>query len=143
MDQAYQPSQAPVWQMKTNRGLFKCIFLSAITFGIYRIVLFSSISTDINIIAGRYDGKKTMHYCLLYFLIGWLTAGLAFPFWYHRISERIGYELIRRGIYYPFDASTYWLWRVLGAIIIVGPFVYGYKLFKAMNLLSLHYNTHG
>ena len=142
-EEIYHPSQAPVGQLKTNRGLLKFILLSLITFGIYGIVLFSSISTDINIIAGRYDGKKTMHYCLLVFLVGWLTAGIAFFVWYHRLSARIGAELKRRGVYYRFGAGTYWLWGVLGTIIVVGPLVYCHKLFKAMNMLSLHYNTHG
>lgn len=143
MDQTYQPSQAPVGQLKTNRGLLKFILLSLITFGIYGIVLFSSISTDINIIAGRYDGKKTMHYCLLVFLVGWLTAGIGFPVWYHRISARIGGELKRRGVYYRFSAGTYWGWGFFGTLIVVGPFIYCHKLFKAMNMLSLHYNLHG
>ena len=47
--------------MKTNRGMIKTILLSIITFGIYGIVFYSNISTDINIIATRYDGTKTMH----------------------------------------------------------------------------------
>ena len=36
----------------------------------------SSVSTDINTIASRYDGKKTMHFCLLVFLVSWLTLGI-------------------------------------------------------------------
>lgn len=52
----------PPAQLKTNRSLLKFILLSLITFGIYGIVVMSSISNDINLIAGRYDGKKTMHY---------------------------------------------------------------------------------
>lgn len=141
--QAYQPSQAPVGQLKTNRGLLKYILLSIITFGIYGIVLFSSISNDINIIATRYDGKKTMHYCLLAFVVGWLTAGIGFFVWYHKISARIGRELDRRGISYRFGAGTFWGWGFLGTLIVVGPFVFCHKLFKAMNLLSQHYNTYG
>ena len=143
MEQTYHSSQAPVGQLKTNRGLLKYILLSLVTFGIYGIVLFSSISSDINIIAGRYDGKKTMHYCLLVFLVGWLTAGIGFFVWYHRISARIGGELARRGISYHFGAGTFWGWGFLGTLIVVGPFVYCHKLFKAMNLLSQHYNTYG
>ena len=54
--------QAPVAQLKTNRGLIKFILLSAITFGIYGLVVMSALSTDINTIASLYDGKKTMHY---------------------------------------------------------------------------------
>lgn len=42
-----------------------------------------------------------------------------------------------------FDASSYWLWGILGSLIIVGPFVYIHKLFHAMNLLSENYNIKG
>ncbi|MBQ2971404.1 MAG: DUF4234 domain-containing protein [Ruminococcus sp.] len=134
---------APARQLKTNRGLLKFILLSLITFGIYGIVVMTSISTDINLIASRYDGKKTMHYCLLIFLITPITLGIASIVWCHKISARIGAELTRRGINYSFGASSYWLWGVLGSIIVVGPFVYYHKFFKSMNLLSADYNEKG
>jgi len=142
-NQAYTASMAPVGQLKTNRGLIKYILLSAITFGIYGLVVMSAVSTDINIIAGRYDGKKTMHYCLLAFIFSWLTFGIAPIVWYHKISARIGNELNRRGIDYSFGAGSFWGWNVLGAIILVGPFIYVHKLLKSMNLLSEHYNING
>lgn len=56
----YQTNPAPVAQLKTDRGLVKFILLSLVTLGIYSIVYYSCISSDINIIASRYDGKKTM-----------------------------------------------------------------------------------
>ena len=133
----------PARQLKTNRGLLKFILLSLITFGIYGIVVMSSISTDINLIASRYDGKKTMHYCLLIFLVAPITLGIASIVWCHKISARIGAELSRRGIDYKFGASSYWLWNVLGSMIVVGPFVYYHKFFKSMNLLSADYNEKG
>lgn len=101
---AAQPVR-PVGQLKTNRGLLKFILLSIITLGIYAIVYMSSISTDVNVICSRYDGKKTMHYCLLFFLVGPITAGIADLVWYHRISNRIGGELERRGIDYKLGAG--------------------------------------
>lgn len=137
-----QPS-APAVKLATNRGLLKYILLSAITFGIYGLWLMSTVSSDINIIASRYDGKKTMHYCLLVFIVVPLTLGIAGIVWFHRISGRIGDELRRRGIAYSFSATDFWIWDVLGALIIVGPFVYIHKLFKAMNLLSENYNIYG
>lgn len=139
----YQASAAPVGQLKTNRALWKFILFSILTLGIYSIVVMSSVSTDINIIAGRYDGKRTMHFCLLVFLVSWLTLGIGVFVWYHKISARIGCELTRRGINYSFGAGTFWGWGVLGGLIIVGPFIYSYKLFKSMNLLAGHYNVHG
>ena len=133
----------PPAQLKTNSSLLKFILLSLITFGIYGIVVMSSISNDINLIAGRYDGKKTMHFCLLTFVFSWLTFGIAIFVWYHRISARIGKELKRRGIFYSFGAGTYWLWNILGSLIVVGPFIYFHKLFKSMNLLAKDYNEKG
>lgn len=137
------PIKAPVGQLKTNKSLLKTILLSLITFGIYSLVVMSSVSSDINIIASRYDGKKTMHFCLLSFIIFPITLGIAGFVWYHKISERIGSELNRRNISYSFGASDYWLWNILGSLIIVGPFIYLHKLFKAMNLLCADYNVNG
>lgn len=139
---AVQPVR-PVGQLKTNRGLLKFILLSVITLGIYAIVAMSSVSSDVNVICSRYDGKKTMHYCLLFFLVGPITLGIADLVWYHRISDRIGGELRRRGLGYDFGAKDFWLWGILGTLIVVGPFVYTHKLFKAMNTLSENYNVNG
>ncbi len=134
---------APVGQLKTNKGLLKTILLSLITFGIYPLVVMSAVSNDINIVASRYDGKKTMHFCLLLFIVAPITLGIAGIVWYHRISARIGAELNRRGIAYSFGAGTYWGWCVLGALIGIGPLVYLHKLFKAVNKMNAHYNVNG
>ena len=135
---------APVAQLKTNRGLLKLILLSIITLGIYPIVVFSTISTDINTIASRYDGKKTMHYCLLYFLVGPITLGIASIVWSHRICARIGNELARRGIAYKFGAGSFWGWNVLGSLLFgIGPFIFLHKFCKSMNLLCADYNARG
>lgn len=134
---------APVGQLKTNKGLLKTILLSLITCGIYGLVVMSAVSNDINVVASRYDGKKTMHYCLLTFIVAPITCGIGGIVWSHRISDRIGNELKRRGIAYNFSASTYWLWNVLGSLIGIGPLVYMHKLFKAVNLMNAHYNVNG
>lgn len=136
-------NNAPVVKLKTNRGLLKTILLSIITFGIYPLVLYSTISTDINLIASRYDGKKTMHFCLLTFIVAPITLGIGAIVWCHRISARIGNELARRGIAYSFGAGSFWGWNVLGSLIAIGPFVYIHKLLKAMNLLCADYNVNG
>ena len=134
---------APVGQLKTNKGLLKTILLSLITFGIYPLVVMSAVSNDINIVASRYDGKRTMHYCLLTFIVSPITFGIAGIVWSHKISNRIGNELRRRGIAYSFSATDFWLWGVLGSFIVVGPFVYLHKMFKAVNLMNQHYNMNG
>lgn len=134
---------APVGQLKTNKGLLKTILLSIITFGIYGLVVMSTVSNDINVVASRYDGKRTMHYCLLTFIIAPITFGIGAIVWSHKISNRIGAELKRRGIAYGFSAADFWLWNVLGSFIVVGPFVYLHKMFKAVNKMNAHYNENG
>ena len=136
-------SKAPVGQLKTNKGLLKTILLTLITFGIYPLVVMSAVSNDINIVASRYDGKKTMHFCLLSFIVSPITFGIAGIVWYHKISDRIGGELRRRGVDYDFGAGDYWIWGVLGTLFVVGPFIYFHKLFKAVNKMNADYNING
>lgn len=133
----------PVGQLDTTRGLLKYILLSLITCGIYGIIAMSSVSNDINIAASRYDGRRTMHYCLLFFVVAPVTCGIANLVWYHNISDRIGCELRRRRIPYVFGASDFWLWNILGSLILVGPFIYAHKMFKAMNYICHDYNMRG
>jgi len=135
-------SIAPVGQLSTTRGGFKLFLLSFLTLGIYALIFWSSISEDINTIASRHDGKKTMNFLLMFFLAP-LTCGILFFVWNNSFSGRVGYELKRRGIDYEFNSGTFWVWDVLLACIIVGPFIYMAKMCKALNLLSEHYNKHG
>ncbi len=141
--QPYQQSYGPVRQLNTHRGLLKFLLLGLITFGIYPLVFYSGISEDINLIASRYDGRKTMHYCLLFFIVGPITLGIADLVWFHNLSSRMGNELARRGIAYSFGASDYWLWNILGSFILIGPFVYLHKLARASVLLAEDYNVRG
>ena len=84
-----------------------------------------------------------MHYCLLIFIVGPITCGIATLVWHHKLSARIGAELGRRGINYSFGASDYWLWNVVGSLIVVGAFIFFNKLLTAMNMLSENYNVNG
>ena len=136
-------NSTPVGQLKTNKGLLKTILLSLVTLGIYPLVVMSAVSNDINVVASRYDGRKTMHYCLMTFVVAPITLGIGGLVWSHNISDRIGNELRRRGIAYNFSASTFWLWGILGSFIGIGPLVYLHKLFKAVNLMNAHYNVNG
>ncbi len=136
-------AQRPVGQLATNRKLWKYVLFSILTLGIYGIVFYSKLSADVDIVCNRYDGRRTMPYCLLYFLVGIVTFGIAYFVWFNKISNRIGAELERRGIDYSFNAGKYWLWNVLGSFILVGPFIYLHKLSKAMNYMNADYNING
>ena len=134
---------APALQLKTNRGALKAILLTIVTLGIYGIVLYYKLSSELNMTASKYDGKKTMNFALLFFLVGPITFGIGTIVWFHKFSARIGSELKRRNIDYSFGAGSFWLWNVLGILILVGPFVYLHKLIKAINLINEDYNIKG
>ena len=129
--------------LRTKRGLLKFVLLGLITFGIYDIWQMSEVGETLNLIATRRDGKRTMHYCLMFFIVGWLTFGIGCLVWNHRLSARIGTEQAARHLPVTVTAATYWLWSVLGTLIIVGPLVYTYKILHAMNDLSADYNMRG
>ena len=134
---------APVSQLRTNRGLAKFIILSILTLGIYSLVVFAHISEETNIVCSRYDGQKTMNYWLLVFIVGPLTLGIGYLVWHHKLCARIGSELKRRGLDCKFGAGDFWGWGILGSLIVVGPLVFTYKLFKAMNTLNADFNEKG
>lgn len=139
----YPNYQSPIAPRSTNRSLLKYILLGFITLGIYDIVVMTESTNTVNIVTSRYDGRKSMHYLLMLFLFGWLTCGIAWMVWFHHISDRVGNELQRRGYDRLLSASDYWLWYVLGSLIVVGPFIYLYKFFKALNTLAADYNQRG
>lgn len=135
-------TMAPRLILPTSRGLGKMIFLGLITLGIYPMVIYSKIITELNILASRYDGKRTVTFYGMLMLAP-LTLSI-YPFvWFHNFCERIGNELQRRGIDYKFGPAHFWLWNILGSFILVGPFIFLHKLMKSMNLLNKDFNEKG
>lgn len=133
----------PMNQLRTNRSFIKTLLLSLVTFGIYGLVCYGHITDDVNLVCSRYDGKKSMNYYLLFFLVGPITFEIATIVWLHNLCNRIGNELKRRMIDYNFSASDFWLWGVLGSLIIVGPFVFCHKFFTAVNKMNESFNSIG
>ena len=141
----YQQTAAgnrPAIQLPTGRTWWKMLLLGLVTFGIYPLVIYSKIVTELNIAASRYDGQRTVPYFAMYFLAG-VTFGIYPIVWMHTISNRIGAEVVRRGYDCKFSASDYWLWGVLGSLILVGPFVFMHKMLTAMNLINEDFNQYG
>lgn len=169
-------NQRPAIKLPTGRGLSAMIFLSFLTFGIYPLIVWCKISGEINIVASRYDGKRSMHY-LTVLLLSLPTCFILPLVWSHSLCGRIGRELKRRQVNYRFGAATMWLWEILYAVCVialsvvafivlltlsnvakwvfvlaaaiclavfcVGPFIFIYKMMKAMNLLNAHFNRYG
>lgn len=133
----------PSVQLRTHRAMWKFILLSLITLGIYGIVVMSHVSSEINYIASKHDHRNTIHYCLMLFVLSWVTLGIYPWVWWSQLSSRIGNELIARDLPYSFGAGCFWGWYFFGTLILVGPFIYYHKLFKAMNCLCTDYNARG
>ena len=140
-DLGYCPD-VPALVLPTKRGLGKMVFLGLLTLGIYPTVIWSRMVTELNIAASRWDGKRTMPLFAM-MMLSPLTLGIFSFVWMHKFSNRIGAELKRRGLNLRFGARDFWLWNVLGMLILVGPFVYTYRLTKAMNEINQHFNSHG
>lgn len=137
-----RPAQNRIYtrlQLPTCRGLGKMFFLGILTLGIYPTVIWSRIVTELNLAACRYDGKRTMPFFAMLMLSG-ITLGIFPLVWMHKFCNRIGAELGRRRIDYKFGASTFWLWNVLGSLILVGPFIFTHKLMKSMNQINADFN---
>ncbi len=133
----------PPVQLKADWSLLMYILLGMVTCGIYPIYVLTKMANDLDTIASPYDGKKTMNFLLMAFLLSPVTCCIYTFVWYHQFSERIGLELKRRGIAMDFGSKDYWLWNVLGSFIGIGPFIYMYKLCEAMNALAADYNARG
>lgn len=142
-DPGAQATTASHAALNTRRSLLKYILLGLVTFGIYDLWQMTEITSTVNLICTRRDGKRTMNYLLMFLLVGWLTFGVGWLVWGHRLSARIGIEQAARRLPVTMTAGTYWLWNILGALIIIGPFVYTYKLLHAMNDLCADYNQRG
>ncbi|TPF92487.1 hypothetical protein BW14_08680 [Bifidobacterium sp. UTBIF-68] len=129
--------------LNTRRSLLKYVLLGLVTFGIYDLWQMAEITNTVNLVCTRRDGKRTMNYLLMFLLVGWLTLGVGWLVWGHRLSARIGMEQAARRLPVTMTASTFWLWNILGALIVVGPFVYTYRLLHAMNDVCADYNQRG
>ena len=134
-----KPYQPP--KLKTNRSMWKLILLNVLTLGFYSFFFFIPFSIDLDKIAPKRDGTKTMNYFWAAILAS-LTFSVVLLLWFHNITERIEEAMSKRSITYSFGAGTFWGWCVLGSLILVGPFIYYHKLCRAMNLLCEHYNEH-
>ncbi|WP_336652478.1 MULTISPECIES: DUF4234 domain-containing protein [unclassified Leucobacter] len=142
---APQQAQAarPYANLSTNRSLVKMILLSIITLGIYGVYLTARTGEDLNTIAGRYDGRRSMNFWLVALLLGPITLGIVTLVWWYKTSDRMAREQQRRGQSASVGGSDFWLWNILGSLIIVGPFIFTYKWLNAANQLSRDFNERG
>ena len=105
-------NQAPALRLPVKRSLVKMIFLGIVTLGIYPLVIWSRLVSEVNLVASRYDGQRSMPF-LGMVMLSPLTLGIHSLVWMNKLCNRIGSELQRRCISYNFGAKDFWLWAFL------------------------------
>lgn len=125
---------------KTDRSLLVYILLTIVTCGIYSLVFWYSMISDINEMLYQ-DGKHT-HNILMLWLLSLVTCGI-YPFiWYYSVGERLGEAVRLRGIPDTISGSSLLLWMLVGSFLFgIGPFVAFYQIIKATNKLAIHHNN--
>lgn len=105
-------AEAPKIELPTGRGLCKMLFLGILTLGIYPIVIWSRLVTELNIAASRHDGERSMPFFGMVMLAP-ITLGILPLVWMNKLCRRIGCELQRRKNAYSFGPKDFWLWNFL------------------------------
>jgi len=126
-------------KLQTDRSMWRLMLLNIVTLGIYSVVFFIPFSFDLDKIAPKRDRSKTMNYLFAY-ATALFTFAIILTYWHYQIAERVEEALTKRDIRYDFGTNDFWSWYFFGSFILVGPFIYFYKLCKAMNLLCADYN---
>ena len=109
-------TQTPKLRLPVKRSLVKMIFLGIVTLGIYPMVIWSRLVGEVNLVASRYDGERSMSYFGMLMLAP-LTLGIHSLVWMNKLCRRISSELQRRSIAYIFGARDFWLWAFLMSIL--------------------------
>ena len=126
-------------KLNTNRNIWKLLILRVLTLGIYEIIFFIPFAFDLDKAAPKRDRSKTMNY-LFAAIMAFFTMSIVLLVWHYHVAERVEQALSERNIKYDFGTNDFWGWYFFGSLILVGPFIYYYKLCKAMNLICEDYN---
>jgi hypothetical protein len=125
--------------MIKKRSLVVVILLSIITFGIYGLYFIHKLAKDMNTICEG-DGKHTRGLLFLFF-IGLITGGIYDLIWLYGLGDRMQDNGPRYGLTIKESGTTILLWDILGALIVVGPFIALHIIVKNINALGEAYNT--
>lgn len=134
-EKAYKPAM-----LKTDRKMWTLMLFNILTLGLYSILFFIPFSFDIDKVAPKRDGGKTMNFLFAY-VLSLFTFSVVVDVWHHGIASRIEDALSERDIDYDFGTGDFWGWFIFGSLILVGPYIYFHKLCTAMNLLCESYNA--
>jgi len=124
--------------MIKKRGLLSYILLSAVTGGIYGLWRIHVLARDMNLMCDG-DGKKTRGF-LAFFFFGLITFGIYDLIWLYNVGERLQDNADRYNKTFKESGGIILLWFLLGALIVIGPFMAMHIIFKNTNALADEYN---
>lgn len=124
-----------------TRSYPRVLVLSLLTLGIYPLYLVEIFAESINIACSR-DGKRTWG-VFPYFTLGIVTLGIFPIIWHCQILRRFKELCARNGEKCCLKQSYFLLWSLLGAPILVGPFLARARFLRAYNQVCRIFNeTH-
>lgn len=116
-----------------KRGVFKAIFFTIITLGIYRLVLCSHIRKETIQLTSEHESKPLSFVAVFFLSI--FTLFILPIVWYLKIIGRLKRETERRGIDYRIGPGAYFFWHFLP---VIGYLIAEHKFFKMLNKLNLN-----
>ena len=124
--------------MIEKRHFIKTLVLIFVTLGIYLCYWIYKLAKDVNTI-GEGDGKTTAGLVKL-ILLGIVTLGIYTFVWVFRLGDRLQDNGQKYNVDIKEGGSTVLLWYLLGASVIVGPFIALHIIIKNVNILAEEYN---
>ena len=130
--------------LNDKRRMWKYLIFGALTLGIYGIIFWWNMISDLNIAAGYVeddDEDKSCNYIVLV-LLSIVTLGIYMYIWWYKQGNRIKVDAERYGFRIEEKGSTYLLWNILGLWLFgVGPLVAIYLFMGNVNKLCKAYNA--
>ena len=127
--------------MIKKRGLASFVILSILTIGIYYLYRYYVLARDVNTMCNG-DGKITRG-LIAQILLGLITFGIYDLVWLYMVGDRLQDNAPRYNLNFKENGGTVLLWYLLGAFIIVGPFIAMHIIFKNVNALADQFNFQG
>lgn len=138
-----QPSPILSHRLKENRSFLVFFLLSIITLGFWATGTIARIGRDLNITSTKWDGKRTINFWLVSFLIAPLTLGIFWIIWEHTTCNRMAKALKQRGQEVCISAIDFWILCILLGFTVITPIYYRYLWLKAINTINQDYNNRG
>ena len=122
-----------------NRGLFKLILLTPLTFGLYAIYFWYKYASDVNLMCDG-DGKHTMNYFVV-LLLAPLTFGIYPLVWVKNMQDRLRSRGNEKGCNITQNGKTIVAWYTFGWILFgVGPLIGVYHEISTINQVAIALN---